>query len=1019
MCHRNPYAGSSMIRTAQRFIAGAAAVASICMTLSGEVRGQMAIPGKFEVTPVGEAAYSIPLAVPPGVAGMEPRLALSYNSRGGNGLMGMGWTLAGLPSITRCPRTTPQDGVKGAVAYDANDRFCLDGKRLMVVSGTYGMADSSYRTEIESFAKVTAFGSAGSGPQYFVVKTKEGQTLEFGRSVDSRVTVAGISTIRVWALNKIADSVGNTQTIAYALPEPIATSTTEYSTYPQRIDYTSNSVTGLPATNRVEFAYALRTDIISSYRGGYPFKTSVRLSSITTKTNGATVSIYTPTYEAGIGGRSVVTSISMCAAGGQLCAPLTQFGLGSVGGSLSPLPGPTILPVTDTETSVSGGKWFSMDLDGNGITDLVHLTTLSGAYRVWLSNGDGTFAIREFSTTADTNLSDGSWQMLDVNGDGKPDLVHLTTAPGLIQVWISNGDGTFTIAPFTTNQDTVLSNGSWLTIDVDGDGLADLLHLTTNSGEDMRVWKSNGNGTFTISQVNGGGGTQLNQSQWQVLDLNGDGLADLVQIYSDTANCRGGVTHMYFKTRISNGAGGFQVASTGDLGRVWCAVVYLNFFSIQADVNGDGLMDLVLLVNYSDSTRTIFLADPDRANYLDNTVHVLVSAGNGGLARIGPILSPDRPLLDGTWLSLDSDGDGLTDLIHTPANLAYGTYRIWRSQGDGSFAVSTGEQLVDTCSSNCKIMKAGDFLGIGAPGFVRLDGNTVKSAWFLSSQPSNVVTSVADGAGGKTSWSLSPLPAMLRRGSYVKDIPSDNITWTLAAAVPVVETVKSSIVTWERDSALASLDRSTSFTYGSARVERNGRGFLGFNWLQSKDSVTGLSARSYFRQDFPYIGQVATKGTGRDGSWNNLSLTNTVYGCTLLEVGSTCPVAPGNRYFVYPADGSVRSWDLDGTALPGSAFANRNPDSFGNIRESSSYILNPDGQQNVDYRKLVINTYYNDEPNWIIGRLVKSVVQTTGPTVAPPVIPGSGGLPPAAAPAHSPQTTAALMTILQLLLSDD
>ena len=91
---------------------------------------QTAIPGKFEVTPIGAASYTIPIQVPPGVSGMEPKLALSYNSRAGNGMLGVGWTLTGLPAITRCPRTTPQDGAKGAVAYDANDRFCLDNKLI-------------------------------------------------------------------------------------------------------------------------------------------------------------------------------------------------------------------------------------------------------------------------------------------------------------------------------------------------------------------------------------------------------------------------------------------------------------------------------------------------------------------------------------------------------------------------------------------------------------------------------------------------------------------------------------------------------------------------------------------------------------------------------------------------------------------------------------------------------------------------------------------------------------------------
>src|SRR5437762_2594707 len=48
--------------------------------------------GNFQVTQVGAAVYSIPIQVPPGINGMEPQIALVYNSHAGNGLAGMGWS---------------------------------------------------------------------------------------------------------------------------------------------------------------------------------------------------------------------------------------------------------------------------------------------------------------------------------------------------------------------------------------------------------------------------------------------------------------------------------------------------------------------------------------------------------------------------------------------------------------------------------------------------------------------------------------------------------------------------------------------------------------------------------------------------------------------------------------------------------------------------------------------------------------------------------------------------------------
>ena len=110
-------------------------------------------PGQFSVTPSGAASYTIPLRVTPGTSGMAPSLSLSYSSQGGNGLLGMGWMLSGLSSITRCAATVAQDNFKGGINYDANDRFCLDGQRLIAISGTYGANLTEYRTEIESFYK--------------------------------------------------------------------------------------------------------------------------------------------------------------------------------------------------------------------------------------------------------------------------------------------------------------------------------------------------------------------------------------------------------------------------------------------------------------------------------------------------------------------------------------------------------------------------------------------------------------------------------------------------------------------------------------------------------------------------------------------------------------------------------------------------------------------------------------------------------------------------------------------------
>ncbi len=159
---------------------------------------------------MGAATYSIPIAVPPGTAGMAPSLSLNYSSQSGNGIIGFGWSLGGLPAVTRCPQTMAQDNAHVGVNYNSSDRFCLDGQRLLVINGgTYGADLSEYRTETESFSRVIAHTTAGNLPDWFEVHTKSGQIIELGHSTDSRILAQATSVARVWAASKISDTAGN------------------------------------------------------------------------------------------------------------------------------------------------------------------------------------------------------------------------------------------------------------------------------------------------------------------------------------------------------------------------------------------------------------------------------------------------------------------------------------------------------------------------------------------------------------------------------------------------------------------------------------------------------------------------------------------------------------------------------------------------------------------------------------------------------------------------------------------
>jgi hypothetical protein len=224
-------------------LAGAAAIFLIAYSASARA-GTMSLPGQFAVNQTGAATYTFPIALPPGTGGVMPSLTLDYSSQSGNGLLGMGWTLGGLPSIGRCARTFAQDGVSGGVNFDANDRFCMDGERLVVVSGTYGADGAVYRTEVDTFSRIVSHGMAGNGPAWFGVHTKSGQIMEFGHTIDSLVLAQGKTTARLWALNKLSDTKDNYFTVTYTNDAGSSQA------YPDHIEYSGNAPAGIAPTIR-------------------------------------------------------------------------------------------------------------------------------------------------------------------------------------------------------------------------------------------------------------------------------------------------------------------------------------------------------------------------------------------------------------------------------------------------------------------------------------------------------------------------------------------------------------------------------------------------------------------------------------------------------------------------------------------------------------------------------------------------------------------------------------------------
>ena len=158
-----------------------------------------AVEGNLDVSPTGGATYTIPIKLPPGLNGVMPQLALSYNSQGGNGVAGYGWNISGLSAITRIHSTLFHDDYIYPVNYDYSDRFALDGQRLILKNGSYyGDANTEYVTENASNIRV--FLKSGAQGLYFEVWYPDGSKALYGECSSSK-TADLFAISSAWNLN--------------------------------------------------------------------------------------------------------------------------------------------------------------------------------------------------------------------------------------------------------------------------------------------------------------------------------------------------------------------------------------------------------------------------------------------------------------------------------------------------------------------------------------------------------------------------------------------------------------------------------------------------------------------------------------------------------------------------------------------------------------------------------------------------------------------------------------------------
>ncbi len=828
------------------------------------------VPDKtWNVDAHGDFNDTVPLEVP-AFHELAPELALKYRSSGGNGVVGTGWTLAGVAEIERA------GAGRGAPKYDASDVFLLDGQEL--VPCTTGSVSPScttggtHATENESYVRIALTGTGAAAR--WTVTTKDGT-----RRIFAPTSSTGTDLVFRWGLSQVIDTLGNTVTYTWAVDRfGCCWDSLESIAY--------NGVT-------VTFHYETRPDNDQRAAGnGVLSTTRGRIKTVDVKVGDNRVRAYKLSYAVSTATqRSLLTSVQ-------------QFGKDAVLDATGTLTGGSSLPAAGaayqngtpsfasgssaTMGNKSGTRYLSMDVNGDGRSDLVELfpswTTFER--RVWLSNGTAfTLAsnVDGMPLRTDTRFLSG-----DANGDGKDDLIEIYQKGFNWGRRLYLSDGTnLNLSSTGTSAGNNSGDSRFLAMDVSGDGKTDVVELYScgifPTNYCRATWLSDGT-AFTLASSDPGIGFSAS-TRFVPADVNGDGRSDLVEVYSAGLMTAG--RHIW----LSNGTG--FVSGAID--------TRMNYGTdsrfLPMDVNGDDKTDLVELYPFANMfTRRTWIST-GYGYTLGSTDAVMGYAENA------------------QQLVADVNGDQRADLVELAPYGLSTRRRIWLSTGAGfaGGATDTGIGSFSCSDGNCtsqflQMDVNGDGLGEMTEIHQTNFGlNRARHVWNLSSAVPDLLTGRTDPYGATTAVAYTPSSA-----------------WTNTTNPPTSQTATAVTVGDGRGSTAA-----TKYSYAGGAYDRRERQALGFRTQrETAPCVTGETAcpvtDTWFRQDLAALGEPERRerrsGSGvllgatiqefttdsstlprtalPTGTWENISTGD----------GATCPGADCKRKYTtrqYNAYGEV------------------------------------------------------------------------------------------------------------------
>lgn len=671
----------------------------------------------------GAFSYSVPLKVPPGRNGMEPKLALVYRSTNGHSWLGQGWDLNpgrierstrnGAPKYNN-PSAEPAHDHDPFTPLDNPDTYVYRtaaGGNELVFTGTEqigGQACGIYHAELDSgsFARFIHHPDptrpAGGS---WEIRWKDGRKAFFNGDLAMDSVIAGTGgNIFCWGLEREEDVSGNA--IEYSYFQPAGTN----NLYLHHVRY--NFVGGEPM---VDIAFDVSgpsgheawASYRESYRSGMKVVSEWFLTGIhETVARRGEVNAGHPElvrrYELAyhnldyLGGRTIscLKSVQEFGETGTDSFPPIAFDYSLMQKGFD---GRTAgLPDDSYTFLASSGHTGTeiIDFDGDGLSDVMRLISSGDtryAWRVALNSGTGFqgadwhaglpdqfwFAFWGISRGGDIGT-----RIMDVDGDGTQDLMHLqkTHTGAFVKKIALNTGADFQEAGGLVEAGTPASNeiifiyspqdGSGQSVggramDINDDGLCDVLRSSepsdvreaaVNTGAGF-VKRTDGlpSANYTFLASSGNTGTEI-------MDLNGDGLSDVLRLISN------GNTRYVWRVAFNTGTGFSENDWHGALPEsFWFAFWGIgrggDFGTRIMDLNGDRLLDLVHLQKTAASpyyARTAAI-NTGSGFWITNDFGLPLASEASDLVFIYTP-SGERGEDVGTRI-MDVNGDGLSDIV--------------------------------------------------------------------------------------------------------------------------------------------------------------------------------------------------------------------------------------------------------------------------------------------------------------------------------------------------------------------